>query len=81
LRLPFFLWTREAVRELIERRFGVRLSLVAVGANLRRWGFTPQKPIRRAFEQDPERVRRWLEQEYPQIANAARRAGGVAALG
>jgi transposase-like protein len=63
------------VRELIERRFGVRLSLVAVGGYLRRWGFTPQKPIRRAFEQDPERVRRWLEQEYPQIAKAARRAG------
>lgn len=75
LKLPFFLWTREAVRELIERRFGIRLSLVAVGTYLRRWGFTPQRPIRRAFEQDPERVRRWLEQEYPTIAKAARREG------
>ena len=75
LKLPFFLWTREAVRDLIERRFGIRLSLVAVGNYLRRWGFTPQKPIRRAFEQDPARVRRWLEQEYPEIAKAARRAG------
>jgi len=75
LKLPFFLWTREAVRDLIERRFGIRLSLVAVGSYLRRWGFTPQKPIRRAFEQDPARVRRWLEQEYPRIAQAARRAG------
>lgn len=75
LRLPFFLWTREAVRDLIERRFGIRLSLVAVGGYLRRWGFTPQKPVRRAFEQDPARVRRWLEQEYPAIARAARRAG------
>jgi transposase len=75
LRLPFFLWTREAVRELIERRFGIRLSLVAVGSYLRRWGFTPQKPIRRAFEQDPERVRRWLDEEYPAIAKAARQQG------
>jgi transposase len=73
LKLPFFLWTREAVRELIERRFRIRLSLVAVGNYLRRWGFTAQKPIRRAFEQDPERVRRWLEDEYPAIAQAARR--------
>jgi transposase len=75
LKLPFFLWTREAVRELIERRFGIGLSLVAVGNYLRRWGFTPQKPIRRAFEQDAERVRRWLAEEYPRIAKAARRAG------
>jgi transposase len=75
LKLPFYLWTREAVRTLIERRFGIRLSLVAVGNYLRRWGFTPQKPLRRAFEQDPERVRRWLEQEYPQIARRARREG------
>lgn len=75
LKLAFFLWTREAARDLIERRFGVRLSLVAVGNYLRRWGFTPQKPVRRAFEQNPARVRRWLEEEYPQIARAARRAG------
>jgi len=75
LKLPFFLWTREAVRELIERRFGIRLSLVCVGNYLRRWGFTPQKPLRRAFEQDPERVRRWLAEEYPEIATKARREG------
>jgi transposase len=75
LKLPFFLWTREAVRDLIECRFGIRLSLVAVGNYLRRWGFTPQKPIRRAFEQDRVRVRRWLEEEYPEIARAARLAG------
>jgi len=75
LKLPFFLWTREAVRDLIERRFAIRLSLVAVGNYLRRWGFTPQKPLRRAFEQDPARVGRWLAEEYPQIAKAAHQAG------
>jgi transposase len=75
LKLPFFLWTREAVRELIARRFSVSLSLVAVGNYLRRWGFTPQKPLRRAFEQDPVAVRRWLEAEYPKIARQARREG------
>lgn len=75
LKLPFFLWTREAVRELIERRFRIRLSLVAVGNYLRRWGFSPQKPLRRAFEQDPAAVRRWLAEEYPEIAKRARREG------
>jgi len=73
LKLPFMLWTREAVRELIERRFRVRLSVWTVGRYLARWGFTPQKPLRRAYEQDPEAVRRWLRREYPAIRALARR--------
>lgn len=77
LKLPFFLWTRAAVRDLIERRFGTRLSLQAVGGYLRRWGFTPQKPVRRAFEQNPEAVARWLATEYPAIARAARSEGAL----
>ncbi|MGH7563451.1 MAG: IS630 family transposase [Gemmatimonadota bacterium] len=75
LKLPFYLWTREAVAELIERRFGVRLSVWTVGRYLQRWGFTPQKPLRRAFEQDPVAVQRWLDEEYPAIRAAARRQG------
>jgi len=75
LRLPFFLWTREAVRDLIERRFGVRLALTTVGRYLRRWGFTPQKPLRRAFEQNPEVVKKWLDEIYPAIAAKAKREG------
>jgi transposase len=43
LKMPFVLWTREAVRDLIARRFGVRLSVWTVGRYLRHWGFTPQK--------------------------------------
>jgi transposase len=72
LRLPFFLWTREAVSQLIEQRFGLRLSVWTIGRYLNRWGFTPQKPVRRAFERDPEAVRRWLEQEYPKIRAQAK---------
>lgn len=73
LRLPFYLWTREAVAELIRRRFGIRLSVWTVGRYLKEWGFTPQKPIRKAFEKDPEAVRRWLAQEYPAIRQEAKR--------
>jgi len=67
LRLPFYLWTREAVSQLIEERFGIRLSVWTVGRYLKRWGFTPQKPVRKAFERDPKAVRQWLEKEYPEI--------------
>jgi len=73
LKLPFYLWTREAVAQLIERRFGIRLSIWTVGRYLARWGFTPQKPVRRAFEKNPEQVRRWLEEEYPAIQKQAKR--------
>lgn len=75
LKLPFYLWTREAVGQLIERRFGIRLSIWTVGRYLARWGFTPQKPVRRAFEKSPEQVRHWLEQKYPAIRRQAKREG------
>jgi len=63
----------QAVIELIERRFGVTVPLSTMARYLNRWGFTPQKPIRRAFEQNPEQVRRWLQQEYRKIRAAAKR--------
>jgi transposase len=67
LRLPFYLWTREAVGELIQREHRIRLSVWTVGRYLKTWGFTPQKPLRRAYEQNPVAVRRWLRDEYPGI--------------
>ena len=73
LKLPFMLWTREAVQDLIQQRFGTRLSIWTVGRYLARWGFTPQKPVRHAYEQDPAAVRRWLKREYPAIRALARR--------
>lgn len=73
LKLPFALWTRDAVRELIADRWGIELSLSTVGRYLRRWGFTPQKPMRRAFERDPVAVKRWLDEEYPAIHARAKR--------
>jgi transposase len=73
LRLPFYLWTREAVAELIEQRFGLRFSVWTVGRYLARWGFTPQKPVRRAYEQNPEAVQHWLEEDYPAIQKQAKR--------
>lgn len=74
LKLPFMLWTREAVVQLIWKRFGVRVSVWTAGRYLKEWGFTPQKPRRRAFEQDPEAVRQWLRVDYPAIVREAKRA-------
>lgn len=72
LRLPFALWTRDAVIELTQRRFGISLSRSTMGRYLREWGMSPQKPVRRAYERDPAAVRRWLEEEYPAICEKAR---------
>lgn len=73
LKLPFYLWTREAVGQLIERRFGIRLSVWTVGRYLARWNFTPQKPVKKAFERNPEAVRLWLQEEYPAIRRQAKK--------
>src|SRR3954451_7916886 len=77
LDLPFALWSRAAVRELIWQRFGVRLAVRTMGTYLGRWGFTAKKPLRRAYEQDPAAVRRWLRRDYPAIAAPARAEGGA----
>src|ERR1700681_4907294 len=72
LSLPFALWTREAVQELLSRKFDLQVSVWTVGRYLRAWGLTPQKPVRRAYEQNPVAVRKWLEEEYPAIRELAR---------
>ena len=72
LKLPFALWTRKAVQEAIAERYGVKLPIRTVGDYLHRWGFTPQKPIKKAYEQQPERVKKWLDEEYPEIVQKAR---------
>ena len=72
LKLPFYLWTRQAVGQLIEQRFGIRYSVYQVGRYLRQWGFTVQKPGRKAFEQCSWEVQNWLENEYPVIKRQAK---------
>jgi transposase len=75
LKLPFALWTRRAVAELLEQRFGIKMPVRTMGLYLKRWGFTPQKPLKKAYEQNPKKVNTWLEQEYPQIKEAAKADG------
>lgn len=75
LKLPFYLWTREAVVSHVANRFGVRLSVWTAGRYLKRWGFTPQKPMRRAYERNQEAVREWLDETYPSLHKRARSEG------
>jgi transposase len=72
LGLAFALWSRAAVTQLIKQRFNIALPVRTMGHYLKRWGFTPQRPQRRFYEQDPQAVERWLTEEYPQIEKRAR---------
>ena len=71
------LWTRKIIRELIQRRFGVDLSLVTVGRILKKLGMSPQRPLYRAYQQDPEKVRAWKEETYPAIRARAAQEGAT----
>lgn len=67
LKLDYALWTTKAVRDLIEREFNIKIGRRAVGNYLNAWGFTPQKPKKRAYEQCSKKVQKWLDEEYPAI--------------
>ena len=71
LKLSFSLWTTEAVQQLIADRYDIELSRWQVGRYLKSWGYTLQKPISKAFEQKPEKVKEWLDKEYPAIKKRA----------
>jgi len=72
LKLDYALWTRKAVKELVEREFKVILAINTMGDYLRKWGFTPQKPKKMAYEQCPKKVQKWLDEEYPAIHKRAK---------
>jgi len=72
LKLPFALWTRIAVQQLIQELWGAKVPVRTIGDYLKRWNFTPQKPLKRAYEQNPKAVKKWLEEEYPAIQNKAK---------
>ena len=73
LQFPFALWTREIVRALIKRRWGITLGLSSITRVLRKLGLTPQKPMARAIERDPIAVRHWIKEEFPEIKALARK--------
>jgi transposase len=72
LKLDYALWTTKAIKELIMREFKIAIGRRAIGNYLNNWGFTPQKPKKRAYEQCPKKVQKWLDEEYPAIKKKAK---------
>src|SRR5690606_6778404 len=62
-KLPFALWNARAVQALIKQYFVHQMLIRTVRLYLKRWGFTPQRPLKRALEQKPQAVKQWLETE------------------
>jgi transposase len=81
LRLPGFLWDREKVRELIRRLFGVTIALQNISVYLGKWGMSAQRPIKRSYKQNPERIRKWLDEEFPAIKARAKSENAEIAWG
>jgi len=73
MKLPFALWTRIAVQQLIRQLWSIKMPIRTVGEYLKRWGFTPQRPLRKAYKQNPKAVKNWLDTEYPDIADRAKK--------
>jgi len=73
LKLPFALWNRIAVQQLIFELWGLKVPIRTIGDYLKRWNFTPQRPLKRAYEQNPKAVKKWLTEEYPAIQKKAKR--------
>jgi len=73
----FGLWTRAIVAELIKKKLGLALGLTAVGRLLASLQITPQKPLRRAYERDPEAVQEWVRTTYPKLRKRAKRLGAA----
>lgn len=72
LKLDYALWTRKAVKELVEREYGIKLAINTMGDYLRSWGFSPQKPKKQAYEQCSKKVQLWLDEQYPAIKKRAK---------
>jgi len=81
LSFEFALWTRDMIRELIRREFDVRLSAVSVGRLLSKLGLSPQRPLWRAWQADPEAVQRWQDEEFPAIRKQAKAEGATVYFG
>lgn len=75
LQFDFALWTRAAVQMLIKELFKMDMPIRTVGDYLKRWGFTPQKPLKRSYERCDKKVKQWLDEQYPAIEKRASKEG------
>jgi len=71
------LWSLRIIAELVLMKFGVKMTLPGISKLLKHLGITPQKPLRRAYERDPQRIRDWQDVELPKIVKRAKRKGAM----
>jgi transposase len=72
MKLKGCLWTRKNIHDLIERKYKINMPLSTLGYYLQRWGFSVQRPIKKAYKQNPEQIQKWLKEEYPAIRERAK---------
>lgn len=77
LKFPFALWTRALAASAIKDKFGIKLSESSVGRLFRQLGFSNQKPLYRAYQQNPEAVKRWMEVDFQKIKKEAKKIGAT----
>ena len=71
LRFKECMWTRNNIRQLIKEKYGIDIKLSTLGYYLARWGFTVQRPVKRAYKQDEKKIDEWLNREFPGITQRA----------
>ncbi len=71
MRMSFALWTRQAICDLVKRKYRIHLSLRSATNYLKKWGFTCQRPTKKAYSQDDVKVNRFMKEEYPAISQRA----------
>ncbi len=75
LKLPFALWNRKAIQALVYNHWRVKIAVRTIGDYMKRWGFTPQRPLKRAYERNPKAVEKWLKVTYPKIQSQSKAEG------
>lgn len=70
-----FLWSRKAIRELLEKKYEITLAPQTISEYTKRWGMSSQRPKKQASEQNDEKIRIWIEETYPKIKKRAKKEG------
>ena len=66
-KIPHLLWTRKTIKSLIFKLWNIHIALRTISDYMKKLGFSPQKPLKRAYQQNPKAVQKWIEHDYPQI--------------
>ena len=71
--ISYFLWSRKAIGEFIQKKYNISLVSQGISKYTKQWGLSSQRPKKQAFEQDPKKIKKWLEEEYPKIKEKAKK--------